>query len=31
MGINPENAKKFKDVTQFMVEDLARLELPAKK
>jgi len=31
MSLNPENANKFKDVTQFMAEDLKRLELTEKK
>jgi anti-sigma B factor antagonist len=31
MGLNPENAKKFKDVAQFMAEDLKRQELTEKK
>jgi anti-sigma B factor antagonist len=31
MGINPENVKKFKDVAQFLAEDLKRLELTEKK
>jgi anti-anti-sigma regulatory factor len=26
IGINPDNARKFKDVTQFLAEDLKRLE-----
>jgi anti-sigma B factor antagonist len=26
MGVNPENIQKFKDVTQFLAEDLKRLE-----
>jgi anti-anti-sigma factor len=31
MGLNPENAQRFKDVAQFMAEDLKRLELAEKK
>ena len=31
MALNPENVKKFKDVTQFLAEDLKRLELAEKK
>jgi anti-sigma B factor antagonist len=31
MALNPENVKKFKDVAQFLAEDLQRLELAAKK
>ena len=27
MSLNPENVRKFKDVTQFLAEDLKRLEL----
>jgi anti-sigma B factor antagonist len=31
MALNPENVKKFKDVAQFLAEDLKRLELAEKK
>jgi anti-anti-sigma regulatory factor len=31
MGLKPENVKKFKDVAQFLAEDLKRLELAEKK
>jgi anti-sigma B factor antagonist len=31
MGINSENVNKFKDVAQFLAEDLKRLELAEKK
>jgi anti-sigma B factor antagonist len=31
MGLKPENVQKFKDVAQFLAEDLKRLELPGKK
>jgi len=31
MALNPENVKKFKDVTQFLTDDLKRLELAEKK
>ncbi len=31
MGIDPRNVRKFKDVTQFLAEDLKRLELAEKK
>lgn len=31
MDINPENALKFKDVTQFLADDLKRLEMAEKK
>jgi anti-anti-sigma regulatory factor len=31
MEINPENAVKFKDVTQFLAEDLKRIEMAEKK
>jgi len=31
MTIRPENVKKFKDVAQFLAEDLKRLELAQKK
>jgi anti-sigma B factor antagonist len=31
MSLNPENVKKFKDVAQFLAEDLKRLELAEKK
>lgn len=31
MGIQPENVKKFKDVAEFLAEDLKRLELAEKK
>jgi anti-anti-sigma regulatory factor len=31
MGIKPENVNKFKDVAQFLAEDLKRLELSEKK
>jgi anti-anti-sigma regulatory factor len=31
MALNPENVKKFKDVAQFLAEDLKRLELTEKK
>lgn len=31
MSIQPENAQKFKDVAQFLAEDLKRLEMAEKK
>ena len=31
MGINPDNVRKFKDVAQFLAEDLKRLEMAEKK
>ncbi len=31
MAINPENVQKFKDVTQFLADDLKRLEAAGKK
>jgi len=31
MALNPENARKFKDVAQFLAEDLKRLESAEKK
>ena len=31
MGIQPENVQKFKDVTQFLADDLKRLEAASKK
>jgi anti-sigma B factor antagonist len=31
MGLKPENVQKFKDVAQFLAEDLKRLELAEKK
>ena len=31
MGVNPRNIQKFKDVAQFLAEDLKRLELAGKK
>jgi anti-sigma B factor antagonist len=31
MALNPENVKKFKDVAQFLAEDLKRLEIAEKK
>jgi anti-anti-sigma factor len=31
MALNPENAHRFKDVAQFLAEDLKRLELAEKK
>jgi anti-sigma B factor antagonist len=31
MALNPKNVQKFKDVTQFLAEDLKRLELIEKK
>jgi anti-anti-sigma factor len=31
MGIKPENVQKFKDVAQFLAEDLQRLEVAQKK
>jgi anti-sigma B factor antagonist len=31
MALNPENARKFKDVAQFLAEDLKRLESVEKK
>jgi len=31
MGLNAENAHRFKDVAQFLAEDLKRLELAEKK
>jgi anti-sigma B factor antagonist len=31
MNIQPENVKKFKDVAQFLAEDLKRLEMAEKK
>jgi anti-anti-sigma regulatory factor len=31
MGINPENVRKFKDVAQFLADDLKKLELAEKK
>jgi len=31
MALNPENAQRFKDVAQFLAEDLHRLEISQKK
>jgi hypothetical protein len=31
MGIKPENVAKFKDVAQFLAEDVKRLEVSGKK
>jgi hypothetical protein len=31
MGLKAENVQKFKDVAQFLAEDLKRLELAEKK
>jgi hypothetical protein len=31
MELNPANAQKFKDVAQFLAEDLKRLEISQKK
>jgi hypothetical protein len=31
MGIKPENEQKFKDVAQFLADDLKRLELSGQQ
>ena len=31
IGLNPDNARKFQDVAQFLAEDLKRIELAGKK